>query len=64
MIRKFKIKIIIQQLIIFFIYLQFTFSSSAMAKSKFEYVRHFEAVDRCLPNTWIVVRIDGKGFHK
>ena len=35
-----------------------------MAKSKFEYVRQFETVDRCLPNTWIVVRIDGKGFHK
>lgn len=35
-----------------------------MAKSKFEYVREFEADDRCLPNTWIVVRIDGKKFHK
>lgn len=35
-----------------------------MAKSKFEYVRTFEAEDRCLPNTWIVVRVDGKGFHK
>ncbi|XP_059473605.1 probable tRNA(His) guanylyltransferase [Neocloeon triangulifer] len=36
----------------------------AMANSKFEYVRNFEADDRCLPNTWIVVRIDGRGFHK
>nr|CAG4648128.1 EOG090X0AR4 [Moina brachiata]SVE93177.1 EOG090X0AR4 [Moina brachiata] len=35
-----------------------------MAKSKFEYVRQFELDDRCLPNTWIVVRVDGKGFHK
>lgn len=35
-----------------------------MAKSKFEYVRDFELDDRCLPNCWIVVRIDGKGFHK
>nr|CAG4638638.1 EOG090X0AR4 [Cyclestheria hislopi] len=35
-----------------------------MAKSKFEYVRHFEMDDRCLPNTWIIVRLDGKGFHK
>ena len=35
-----------------------------MAKSKYEYVRHFELDDRCLPNTWIVVRIDGKGFHR
>lgn len=39
-------------------------SSSAMANSKFEYVRAFETDDKCLPNTWIVVRIDGKGFHK
>lgn len=39
-------------------------SSPAMANSKFEYVRAFETDDRCLPNTWIVVRIDGKGFHK
>lgn len=35
-----------------------------MANSKFEYVRTFEADDRILPNTWIVVRIDGKAFHK
>ena len=35
-----------------------------MAKSKFEYVRNFEQEDKLLPNTWIVVRIDGKGFHK
>lgn len=35
-----------------------------MAKSKFEYVRNFENEDRLLPNCWIVVRLDGKGFHK
>ncbi|XP_071441713.1 probable tRNA(His) guanylyltransferase [Hetaerina americana] len=35
-----------------------------MAKSSFEYVRKFETEERCLPNTWIVIRIDGKGFHK
>ncbi|XP_071948652.1 probable tRNA(His) guanylyltransferase [Antedon mediterranea] len=35
-----------------------------MAKSKFEYVRQFEKDDSCLPNCWIVVRIDGRGFHK
>nr|CAG4650371.1 EOG090X0AR4 [Sida crystallina] len=35
-----------------------------MAKSKFEYVRNFELDDQCLPNSWIVVRVDGKGFHK
>ncbi|XP_050303502.1 probable tRNA(His) guanylyltransferase [Anthonomus grandis grandis] len=40
------------------------FTTSAMAKSKFEYVRNFETEDSLLPNCWIVVRIDGKAFHK
>lgn len=35
-----------------------------MAQSKFEYVRGFEQDDKLLPNAWIVVRVDGKGFHK
>lgn len=35
-----------------------------MAKSKFEYVRNFEDEVKCLLNCWIVVRLDGKGFHK
>ncbi|KAK1767086.1 Thg1 C terminal domain-containing protein [Phialemonium atrogriseum] len=35
-----------------------------MANSKFEYVRQFEQLDTLLPNTWIVVRIDGRGFTK
>ncbi|XP_005089456.1 probable tRNA(His) guanylyltransferase [Aplysia californica] len=35
-----------------------------MAKSKFEYVKQFETDDPCLQNCWIVVRIDGKAFHK
>jgi len=39
-------------------------TTSKMAKSKFEYVRNFETEDKLLPNSWIVVRIDGKGFHK
>ncbi|OTA64222.1 tRNAHis guanylyltransferase [Hypoxylon sp. EC38] len=30
----------------------------------FEYVKQFEQVDNLLPNTWIVVRIDGRGFTK
>ena len=34
-----------------------------MAKSKFEYVKRFEELDTCLPNCWIVVRIDGHNFH-
>ncbi|KAF2017659.1 Thg1-domain-containing protein [Aaosphaeria arxii CBS 175.79] len=35
-----------------------------MANSKYEYVRDFEETDRLLPGTWIVVRIDGRGFTK
>eukprot|EP00116_Pleurobrachia_bachei_P008513 sb/3468775/ len=35
-----------------------------MAKSKFEYVRLYELDDRMLKNVWMVVRLDGKGFHK
>eukprot|EP00088_Acartia_fossae_P038995 TRINITY_DN4054_c0_g1_i6.p1 TRINITY_DN4054_c0_g1~~TRINITY_DN4054_c0_g1_i6.p1 ORF type:complete len:288 (-),score=34.30 TRINITY_DN4054_c0_g1_i6:224-1087(-) len=40
------------------------FSTSKMAKSKFDYVRNFELDDKLLQNSWIVIRIDGKGFHK
>lgn len=32
--------------------------------SRYEYVKSFERADTLLPNTWIVVRIDGRGFHK
>lgn len=35
-----------------------------MAKSKFEYVRCFETDDTCLRNCYIVVRLDGRNFHK
>ncbi|KAJ9293847.1 hypothetical protein DTO271G3_7474 [Paecilomyces variotii] len=35
-----------------------------MANSKYEYVKQFEQPDALLPNAWIVVRIDGRGFHK
>ncbi|KAK3094379.1 hypothetical protein FSP39_000972 [Pinctada imbricata] len=35
-----------------------------MAKSKFEYVKQFEVEDKCLPNCWIVIRVDGKAFHR
>lgn len=35
-----------------------------MAKSKYEYVKDFEVEDKCLPNCWIVVRIDGRSFSK
>jgi len=39
-------------------------TSSVMAKSKFEYVRNFEVDDKCLKNCYIVVRLDGRNFHK
>lgn len=35
-----------------------------MAKSKYEYVKGFEQHDTCLMNTFMVARIDGKGFSK
>ncbi|KAI1311924.1 hypothetical protein EDD11_003242 [Mortierella claussenii] len=35
-----------------------------MAKSKYEYVKEFEKDDSLLRNVFILVRIDGKGFHK
>lgn len=35
-----------------------------MANSRFDYVKSFESDDRILPNCWIIVRIDGKAFHK
>lgn len=31
---------------------------------RYEYVRAFEQPDILLSNTWIVVRIDGRGFSK
>ncbi|KAJ9112430.1 hypothetical protein QFC20_002218 [Naganishia adeliensis] len=39
-------------------------ASSNMANSRFEYVRNFELPDPLLPSTHLVVRIDGKGFHR
>lgn len=30
----------------------------------FEYVKQFEQIDNLLPNTWIVIRVDGRGFTK
>lgn len=35
-----------------------------MACSKYEYVKKFEETHILLPSTYIVIRIDGKGFHK
>ena len=33
-----------------------------MANSKFSYVKEFESSQTLLPNTFIMVRIDGRGF--
>ncbi|XP_053572200.1 probable tRNA(His) guanylyltransferase isoform X1 [Bombina bombina] len=38
--------------------------ATGMAKSKFEYVREFETDDTCLRNCWVVVRLDGRNFHR
>ena len=35
-----------------------------MAKSKYEYVKNFEAHDSALLDTYMVVRLDGRGFTK
>ncbi|XP_053680612.1 probable tRNA(His) guanylyltransferase [Anopheles nili] len=35
-----------------------------MALSRFEYVKQFEHEEKLLPNCWVVIRIDGKGFHR
>ncbi|KAK0148094.1 putative tRNA(His) guanylyltransferase [Merluccius polli] len=42
----------------------FNLCSTAMAKSKYEYVRLFETDDTCLRNCYVVVRLDGRNFHK
>lgn len=39
-------------------------TTQIMANSRFDYVRDFETDDRILPNCWIVVRVDGKAYHK
>ena len=35
-----------------------------MSKSRYEYVKSYESHASCLPSTFILVRIDGKGFSK
>lgn len=35
-----------------------------MANSQFEYVKNFERESCLLPETYIVVRVDGRGFHR
>ena len=35
-----------------------------MAGSRFAYVRNFELPDPLLPDTYIVLRVDGHSFHR
>lgn len=35
-----------------------------MSGSKYAYVKGYELPDTILPNTYIVVRIDGRAFHR
>lgn len=35
-----------------------------MSNSKYEYVRSYEKPDGLLPNTYLLLRIDGHAFHK
>ncbi len=35
-----------------------------MANSKYEYVKGFEQNDTLLPQTWIVIRVDGRAFTR
>lgn len=35
-----------------------------MANTRFLYVRQYELPDPLLPGTFLVVRVDGKGFHR
>ena len=39
-------------------------SAQGMAGSRFAYVRNFELPDPLLPDTYIVLRIDGHSFHR
>ena len=39
-------------------------SEKHMANSRFGYVRDYELSDALLPGTFLVVRLDGKGFHR
>ncbi|CAL8070301.1 unnamed protein product [Orchesella dallaii] len=42
----------------------FFHTSSAMANSKWDYVKKFELDDTLLPNCFAIARIDGRGFHR
>lgn len=35
-----------------------------MSGSKYEYVKTYEKADNLLPNTYLLLRVDGHAFHK
>ena len=35
-----------------------------MANTRFAYVREYESADMLLPGCFLVIRLDGKGFHR
>lgn len=41
-----------------------SYTTDAMANSRFEYVKQFERENFLLPESYIIIRVDGKGFHK
>lgn len=42
-----------------------SFTTAALvSKTKYDYVKDFEREESCLPNCWIVVRIDGRNFFQ
>lgn len=42
----------------------FQLNSGTMVNSKYSYLKEMETKTNLLPHCWIIVRIDGKGFHK
>ena len=43
---------------------KYNHNTNQMANSRYEYVKAFERENYLLPDTFIVIRVDGKGFHK
>lgn len=42
----------------------FELEQTTEVRCKYNYLKHLEKKEHLLPHTWMVVRIDGKGFHK
>lgn len=44
--------------------LRLALHNTGMMNCSYDYVKNFEVTDKCLPHTWIVVRIDGQSFRR